>query len=85
MRKFLTAALAAIALALLGWGVKNGVEREIQRQHMIRVCEPGATAAGRKAGLFYGAWTHRVKGLGRHSSKEEKIKTCKSYGFNPED
>ena len=85
MRKFLIAALAAVALALLGWVVKSGVELELKRQHLVRVCEPGATAAGRKAGLFYGAWTHRVPGLGRNTSKEEKIKTCKVHGFNPED
>lgn len=85
MRKSLTAALAAIALALLGWGIKCGVEREITRQHLVRVCEPGENKDGRKAGLFYKGWTHRVPGLGRSASKAEKIKTCKAHGFNPED
>lgn len=85
MRKFFVAALALSALALVAWAAAAGVERELQRQHLSRVCEPGANNTGRKAGLHYGAWTHRVPGLGRHSSKEEKIKTCKSYGFNPED
>ena len=84
MRKFLIAALAAVALALLGWGIAYGVELELRRQHMVRVCEPGETPNGRKAGLHYGAWTHRVKGLGRSASKAEKIQVCKAHGFNPE-
>lgn len=85
MQKFVLVAIATLTLALLGWGMKAGVELELQRQHLSRVCEPGTTQAGRKAGLFYGAWTHRVEGLGKSASKAEKIEVCKVHGFNPED
>lgn len=71
-------ALIALSLAL---SALTGCERILEHADLIEVCAPGERVEGPGPGWWYGAWTHRIPGLGKGATKAEKAKVCADNGF----
>jgi len=72
-------ALIALTIALSAFSA--GCEEVLRHADLIAVCAPGERTEGPGPGWLYGAWTHRIPGLGRGATKAEKAKVCADNGF----
>jgi len=70
-----------LALSLTLSALSAGCEEVLRHADLLTVCAPGERTEGPGPGWLYGAWTHRIPGLGRGATKAEKAKVCADNGF----
>jgi hypothetical protein len=70
-----------LALSLTLSAFSAGCEEVLRHADLLAICAPGERTEGPGPGWLYGAWTHRIAGLGRSATKAEKAKVCAQHGF----
>lgn len=72
-----------LGIALIGAGAVVWVVEEVAASsHQDRICGNGE-GSGRGAQVFKGAWSHRVPGLGKERTLEQRVAYCRAQGYRP--
>lgn len=83
MREKIEALAFWLGITLIGAGVAVWViEGALASRHQDRICGNGE-GRGRGAQVFKGAWSHRVPGLGKERTLEERVAFCRAQGYRP--